>query len=120
MMRIAVPVSNGEISTHFGHAQSFEMLDVEPDLCEIIEQKTVPAPSHQPGLLPEWLRHQGVDAVIAGGVGSRALSLLADRDIQVVVGVYRKSAAEAVSAYLQGSIHEGTNICVHSGCAHAL
>jgi predicted Fe-Mo cluster-binding NifX family protein len=34
------------------------------------------APEHQPGLLPLWLKERGVNVVIAGGIGSRAMDLL--------------------------------------------
>lgn len=70
-------------------------------------------PPHEPGLLPEWLKEHGAEVVIAGGMGQRAVGLLAERGIRVVTGVSGASAEEAVKAYLGGSLQEGENICDH-------
>jgi predicted Fe-Mo cluster-binding NifX family protein len=112
-MRIAVPVVQGELSPHFGHCEAFALLDADVDAGSILEQKTVPAPDHQPGLLPRWLAEQGADMIIAGGMGSRAQGLFAQQGISVVVGAPRETPAAIVKQFMAGTLQTGDNVCDH-------
>jgi len=112
-MRIAIPVVEGRLSPHFGHCQSFELVDVDMEAGSIVAQTTVAAPDHQPGLLPPWLAEQGAEMIIAGGMGSRAQSLFAQQGIRVVVGAEREEPKAIVERYLAGTLETGTNLCDH-------
>jgi predicted Fe-Mo cluster-binding NifX family protein len=112
-MRIAIPIVQGQLSPHFGHCEAFELLDVDTDAGSILERKSVPAPEHQPGLLPRWLAEQGADMIIAGGMGSRAQGLFSQQNIEVIVGAPRENPATIVEQYLAGTLEAGTNVCDH-------
>jgi len=112
-MRIAVPLAAGRLSLHFGHCEEFALLDVDPETKEITAKETVPAPDHQPGLLPRWLHERGANVIISGGMGRRAQQLFAQNDITVVVGASPESPEQIVSAYLDGTLEAGENICDH-------
>src|SRR3989304_5738331 len=85
-MRIAIPLTNGRLSLHFGHCECFALFDVDPDEQKILGREDVWAPPHQPGLLPPWLAGCGATVVLAGGMGERAQALFAEQGIRVVVG----------------------------------
>jgi predicted Fe-Mo cluster-binding NifX family protein len=110
-MRIAVPVIQGKLSLHFGHCNEFALVDVDANRISEIRMET--APSHEPGALPRWLNEQDVQLVIAGGMGRRAQMLLADNDIDVLVGAPAATAEETVNTYLQGILETGANLCDH-------
>ncbi|MFH1484454.1 MAG: NifB/NifX family molybdenum-iron cluster-binding protein, partial [Chloroflexota bacterium] len=74
-MRYAVPVTNGRLASHFGHCEHFALIDALEATKTILRKELVVSPGHQPGLLPVWLAEQGVSAIIASGMGSRAQSL---------------------------------------------
>ncbi|MFC2045509.1 NifB/NifX family molybdenum-iron cluster-binding protein [Chloroflexota bacterium] len=112
-MRYAVPVSGGGLSAHFGHCENFALFDVEDEERRIIRKELVPAPEHQPGLLPEWLAEQGVSVVIADGMGLRAQSLFNESNIEVVVGACENDPEKAVLMYLDGNLVTGDNVCDH-------
>lgn len=112
-MRIAIPTSNGLLSPHFGHCDEFTIVDVDPESKEILSSQTVPAPEHEPGLLPRWLHGMGANIIIAGGMGGRAQRLFAQNGIQVRVGAPVASPADVVSAYLDGTLETGVNLCDH-------
>jgi len=112
-MRYAVPVSGGVVSPHFGHCEHFALIDVDVDNKEIIRNELVPSPGHQPGLLPQWLAEQGATFVIAGGMGSRALSLFQQNRIGVIVGTMENDPEKAVLNHLNGQLATGDNICDH-------
>ena len=112
-MRIAVPVTNGQLAQHFGHCEKFALIDVDSQNHAIASSTEVDAPEHQPGLLPKWLGERGVNLVIAGGMGSRAQALFAAASIQVLAGAPPESAETVVRRYLDGTLVTVENRCDH-------
>lgn len=112
-MRIAIPVNNGRLSLHFGHAEAFALVDVDKNEGKIADTQFLNAPPHEPGLLPAWLKKEGADMIIAGGMGMRAQNIFIQNGIEVVVGAAEGSSEEIVSAYLAGKLETGSNICDH-------
>jgi predicted Fe-Mo cluster-binding NifX family protein len=112
-MRIAIPVAEGRLAQHFGHCETFALIDVDPDRKEILAENSLEAPPHQPGLLPGWLAERGAEVIIAGGMGARAQQLFAGRNIRVVIGAPSRIPAEVARSFLDGSLVTGENICDH-------
>jgi ATP-binding protein involved in chromosome partitioning len=113
IMRIAIPVAGGKLATHFGHCESFVIVEADPEAKRILGQEVVGAPEHEPGLLPRWLAERGVQVIIAGGMGQRAQSLFAQSRIKVIVGAPAESPGTLVSQYLDGTLKTGDNVCDH-------
>lgn len=113
-MRYAVPITNGRLAAHFGHCEHFAIVDVDEASGAIVRKQLLPAPAHQPGLLPVWLAEEGVATVIAGGMGSRAQALFEENRIRVIVGAAEGDPEEAVIAHVQGMLVTGDNVCDHS------
>jgi predicted Fe-Mo cluster-binding NifX family protein len=112
-MRIAIPMADGRLAQHFGHCERVALIDIDPLSKQITATTEVPAPEHQPGLLPPWLKEHGVNLVIAGGMGARAQSLFRAAAIEVLTGAPTESAATLVRQYLDGKLVTGTNVCDH-------
>jgi ATP-binding protein involved in chromosome partitioning len=112
-MRFAIPVSGGVVSPHFGHCEQFALIDVDETSKTIVRKQLVASPEHQPGLLPVWLAEEGVSAVLAGGMGSRAQALFQENHIDVIVGVMESDPEKAVLNYLSGDLATGGNVCDH-------
>lgn len=112
-MRFAVPVTEGKVAAHFGHCSHFALFDIDEATKEILKKEVIPSPGHQPGFLPAWLAKEGVSAVIASGMGSRAQALFSENRIEVVVGVLSDDPEQAVMDYIKGELATGDNICDH-------
>jgi predicted Fe-Mo cluster-binding NifX family protein len=112
-MKIAIPIANGRLNAHFGGSTQFALVDADPTTKTITATQTVTAPPHAPGLFPRWLHSLGVQAIIAGGIGQRALDLFAQQGIEVRAGQPDRSVEELVAAYLNGTL-QGTP----TGCTH--
>jgi ATP-binding protein involved in chromosome partitioning len=112
-VRYALPVSEGRVSTHFGHCEQFALIDVDEEQKKVRHKDLVDSPGHQPGLLPKWLADQGVAVVIAGGMGSRAQAIFQQNGIKVVIGTLESDPEKAVLNYLDGRLATGDNICDH-------
>ncbi len=112
-MRIAIPLAEGKLATHFGHCLQFALLDVDATDKTISGREDVVPPPHQPGLLPPWLAEKGVTQVIAGGMGQRAINLFTERGIDVLVGAPAETPEKLVTDYLAGALVSGSNVCDH-------
>jgi ATP-binding protein involved in chromosome partitioning len=111
--RIAVPVTGGVLSSHFGHCEQFVLFDVEADGKSARKTQVLTPPPHEPGTFPQWLHEQGATVIIAGGMGSRAQSLFAGHGIRVVVGASSDDPELLVRHFLDGRLATGANICDH-------
>jgi Mrp family chromosome partitioning ATPase/predicted Fe-Mo cluster-binding NifX family protein len=119
-MKIAVPIFEGKLSAHFGHCPEVALVEVNLQTKTIVATQVIPTPPHEPGRFPGWLRGEGADMVIAGGMGQRALQLFEQAGVKVIVGAPSEPAEVIVSAWLQGRLQSGDNVCNHdSKDAHA-
>jgi len=110
---IAIPVADGRLCLHFGHCQQFALLEADTEAKEVLNSRRIDPPPHQPGLLPRWLHEQGVNLVIAGGMGGRAQDIFAEQGIEVLVGAPAESPDSIARSYLDGTLQTGANACDH-------
>ena len=109
--KIAIPMENGALCSHFGHCEYFEIATIQNNkILEIIE-KTPPA--HEPGLYPRWIASFGVTDVIAGGMGQKAIDLFNQQNINAFVGSPIKGAKEIIEDFLAGNLSLNANYCNH-------
>ena len=111
--RIAIPVTEGVLSSHFGHCEVFALYDVDSENKTVISKELHTPPAHEPGLLPAWLKEKGANIIIAGGMGSRAQDLFAENGIQVVVGAPVMDPEQVLAAYLGDTLETQENSCDH-------
>jgi ATP-binding protein involved in chromosome partitioning len=109
--KVAIPLAEGRLCNHFGHCQQFAVIRVKEGVIDGEELHT--PPPHEPGLLPRWLGDLGVNIILAGGMGQRALSLFAERGIRVLTGSPIQNPEALVTSYLAGNLSSGANLCDH-------
>ena len=91
-MRIAISSEekNGldsRISHHFGRCPSYILVDVDGEEVQAVQGIDNPfAQNHQPGMVPEYIHNQGVNVMISGGMGMRAISFFDQYGIDVATG----------------------------------
>lgn len=112
-MKIAVPVANGCLALHFGHCETFALIDVDPQNKNITGKEEIQPPPHEPGLLPRWLAEKGATHIIAGGMGQRAQTLFTASGIEVLVGAPAETPEQLVNKFLAGTLETGINACDH-------
>jgi ATP-binding protein involved in chromosome partitioning len=110
-IKIAIPMAEGMLCNHFGHCEQFALIDLQGK--NIIQKVMVTPPPHEPGLLPRWLGEKGVNLIIAGGMGQRAVSLFTERGIKVLTGAPQLAPEELISHYVNQTLVTGANVCDH-------
>ena len=109
--KIAIPLTRGVLSQHFGHCEEFALLSVENG--QITDTSMLKPPAHEPGSHPKFLEQYGCNTIIAAGMGMRAQGIFNQYGIKVVVGACSDSAQEIVTKYIQGNLSTGENLCDH-------
>jgi predicted Fe-Mo cluster-binding NifX family protein len=109
--KIAIPVENGKLSGHFGHAHQFALIEVLDG--SIVKEEILVPPPHEPGVLPQWLGSLGVTDILAGGMGQQAIQLFLSNNINVFVGVATKSLRELALDLVNNQLQSGANYCTH-------
>ena len=112
-MTIAIPTVNGRLHEHFGGCREFTLVQADPEQRKILNLRAVIPPPHAPGLFPRWLREQGANVVIAGGIGRRALALFAELGITVRAGQSGAANEELANAWLNGQLANEPEGCTH-------
>jgi predicted Fe-Mo cluster-binding NifX family protein len=112
-MKIAIPTAQGALCMHFGHCELFAILTVDEAAKSITATQEVAPPPHEPGVLPRWLHEQGVELIIAGGMGMRAQQLFGQFGIRVIVGAPADRPEKVAGQWLAGELVTGDNCCSH-------
>jgi predicted Fe-Mo cluster-binding NifX family protein len=120
-MKIAVPIAgNDKIDDHFGHCESYSIYSVS-DNKQITDISSL---KHEQGCgcksnIAQKLASNGVNILLAGGIGSRAIENMHNAGISVIRGC-NGSADENVKKYLLGEISDNGSVCQehHHGQGH--
>jgi len=111
MKKIALPIKNHKLSSHFGDCTHFKFYNVANGI--ITKEDLVTAPTHQTEIFPNWLIEKGVTDVIAAGIGLKPIEILSKHKINVFVGVKVKDPNLLVQKYLDGTLETDGNFCDH-------
>ena len=112
-IKIAIPLAEGKLCMHFGHCETFALIDVDLAQRKILGRNDLVPPPHEPGVLPRWLAEQGAELILAGGMGQRAQGIFAEQNIKVTVGVPAETPEVLIGHYLAGTLRAGANVCDH-------
>jgi len=110
--KIAIPLDNGKLSEHFGHAGKFVIYEIENN--KIISHKDFTPPPHEPGSIPKWLYELNVTKIITGGIGQGAIDYFNQYKIDVFSGAPVLKPFELIEKYLNGDFSTGGAQCDHS------
>ena len=107
-MKIAISTEGDLVSAHFGRCPSFTLLEIEGD--KLVNKQVIDNPGHEPGFLPQFLKEQGVECIIAGGMGGRATQLFDQVSIKTIVGVMG-TIQNVIDQLLKGTLKGGESLC---------
>lgn len=110
-MKIAVTYENGQIFQHFGHTSQFKIYNVENGAVTSSEVVDTLGSGH--GALAGFLKMNGVDTLICGGIGGGAKTALSEAGIKLYGGC-SGNCDMAVSQLLNGTLNFNPDImCSH-------
>lgn len=89
--------------------EKFTIVEVNEE--KILNEYQLDPPKHQPGVYPKFLADNGVNIIIAGGIGSDAYRLFQKNNIEVFIGICLEKPKHLVKSYLNGELKNDKNIC---------
>jgi predicted Fe-Mo cluster-binding NifX family protein len=101
------------VAQHFRRATHFTFVDTDGD-GEIVNVEVKENPFvniHGPGIVPQFVKEEGADIMVAGGMGTRASQFFQSMGIKPVVGAQGR-VIEVLQAILRGKEFEGS-LCDH-------
>jgi predicted Fe-Mo cluster-binding NifX family protein len=103
----------GSLSAHFGRCPYYTIVDVEDKTVSNVQIIDNPYfTNHVPGAVPQFIKEQGAQVMIAGGMGPRALELFNQLGIEAITTGIQENLETILNAYLRGDISGAT------GCEH--
>jgi predicted Fe-Mo cluster-binding NifX family protein len=111
-MKIAISTDGEYVSAHFGRCPLFTIVEFKNG--EMTEKEVINNPGHHPGFLPQFFREMGVECIIAGGMGNKAMGLFDQYEVQQIVGVTGK-IEDTISHILDGTLKGGESLCKPGG-----
>jgi len=108
-MRIAISTDDQNglesvISPHFGRCPHYVLVDM--DGRQVLEVAAVENPyfaQHQPGQVPGFIHNHGVNVMITGGMGRRAIGFFEQYGIEAVTGA-TGTVQQTLQRYLGGNL----------------
>jgi len=107
-MKAAISTDGSFVSAHFGRCPSFTLIDIEEG--KITRKDIIDNPGHQPGAIPQFLHQKGVECIICGGMGQRAIRFFDEFGIQAIVGINGK-VDEVIEKLIKGELEGGESLC---------
>jgi predicted Fe-Mo cluster-binding NifX family protein len=117
-MRIAISADNKNgldsvVGPHFGRCPHFVLVDVDDHQVQDVREVDNPYyGNHQPGQVPAFVNSLGVNVMLTGGMGGRAIMFFQQFGIEGVTGAYG-TVRQAVERYLGGQL-KGAAPCQES------
>ncbi|HAU31384.1 MAG: hypothetical protein XD78_0442 [Desulfotomaculum sp. 46_296] len=113
-MKIAMPYHQGRINEHFGISQEFIVFNVKEGKIEAKKVISSRGREHNHGGLAELFIREGVNVIIAGGMGPPMEFALKSAGLKVITGASGE-AEKAASDFLSGQLVTSLVGCNH-GC----
>jgi len=107
-MRIAISTDGNLVAAHFGRCPSYTIVDIDDN--KVVGTQVVDNPGHTPGSIPQFLHQKGVEAIIAGGMGTRAINFFREFEIQTIMGI-EGAIDNVVKEILNGTLEGGESLC---------
>lgn len=101
-MRIALPLSDGKFSTHYGRAKALSLHDVDLATGTASFVGLRMFPSEGTCGAGRWVATQGVEVLLAGGLGSGAAKGLGEAGVKVFAGIEETDPRAVLETFLAG------------------
>jgi len=107
-MKIAISIDGENVSAHFGRCPEYAIVEIENN--KVLKKEIVKNPGHQTGLIPEFLNKQGINYIVTGGMGRRALDFFKQFEIEPIVGITGK-VDEVIEKFIKGELKSNESLC---------
>jgi len=101
-MRIAMPIAEGQFALHYGSCETLSIHDVDLEKGIATAVSVVAAPAEGMCGAGPWIASQGIQILLAGGLGAGAAQGLGKAGVRVFAGIQEKDPAKVLELFLAG------------------
>ena len=101
-MRVALPISEGKFSIHYGRAEALSLHEVDLATGKASDLGMRLFPAEGTCSAAPWVAAQGVEILLAGGLGSGAAQGLGKAGVKVFAGIEETDARKVLESFLAG------------------
>ncbi len=105
-MRIAIATDQGYVSSHFGCAPAFTIVELEEG--RMRGTLTIPNPGCQHAFWADLFSRNSIKHVIAGAMGANAQAVIRGCGVNVILGIQGR-LEDVVKSFLDGAFAADTN-----------
>lgn len=116
-MIIAVPYLAGEVNAHFGSTQAFLVAETADGQIKRTALYEVQGMQHNHSGIAGFLKEQGVQVILAGGMGAPMQQALKAQGFELYCGV-SGPVEKVITAFLRGDIEQSESTCGHHHSEH--
>jgi predicted DNA-binding protein (UPF0251 family)/predicted Fe-Mo cluster-binding NifX family protein len=114
---VAVPYLQGDVNAHFGSTQAFLVAEAVDGKVERTSVFEVQGMQHNHSGIAGFLKEQGVEVILAGGMGAPMQQALKAQGFDLYCGV-SGPAVQAIEAFLRGETEQSESTCGHHHGEH--
>jgi len=110
-MKVCAPTMGNKglnelVCEHFGQAPSFTIVDIKTDDVKVVSNTS----EHYGGIgtPPELLSKEGVEVMLCGGLGPKAVKMFEGFGVEVYIGA-SGTVKDAIDLYQSGKLSEATD-----------
>lgn len=112
-MKIAIPENAGDVNQHFGQSRSFAIIEIDENKKVTgVETVSTVGLEHQHAGIAKFLKGQGVETVIVGGIGPGAIEGLEAQGLNILFGA-AGTIKEVAETYANGEFVSDKKVCGH-------
>jgi len=108
MINYAISTEGDYVSPHFGRCPCYSVVKVENG--KILDRKIIQNPGHRTGFIPKYLSDQGINVIISGGMGHRAIGFFQEYGIETILGIQGK-IEDVIKRIVEGTLESGESTC---------
>jgi predicted Fe-Mo cluster-binding NifX family protein len=112
-MRVAVPVFNNFVSPRIDCTRSMAVFEIADGRAK--DQKELHIPLMRPSELPGYLRSEGIETLICGGIPLPLLEMMKRSGVTVYHGIIGE-VDEVVGSLARGELQVNANFCFRRRC----
>lgn len=101
-MRIAMPIAEGKFALHYGSCETLSIHDIDLQRGVAMPVAVVDAPAEGMCGAGPWIASQGVQVLLAGGLGAGAAQGLGKAGVRVFAGIKETDPAKVLEMFLDG------------------
>lgn len=115
-MRIALPIADGKFALHYGRSQALSLHEIDLASGSSSNLGMRAFPSEGTCSSAEWVASQGVEVLLAGGLGAGAADGLGKAGVRVMAGIQEEDPRLVVEMFLAGltqarELSPGESLC---------